>query len=193
MVADVLLQRGRRCSRRRGSAPLVVVDELGSASTRPALFTPERPSTAHSARPEHAASTRPALFTPERVPAESWLQPGRVASTRPALFTPERRAWARSPTRATRASTRPALFTPERACGMAAWALRCTASTRPALFTPERMDGITKTVLKLSGFNEAGVVHAGEDRAGQCPSDRTLALQRGRRCSRRRGRGASGS
>ncbi len=114
MVRGLRLQRGRRCSRRRGpngsqrdrkrgccfnEAGVVHAGEDThgmhrstnfQASTRPALFTPERTLGTHPSISTDAASTRPALFTPERQPRVLDPGPHIPASTRPALFTPER-------------------------------------------------------------------------------------------------------
>ncbi len=254
----------------------------GLASTRPALFTPERYPWSAVREPTIEASTRPALFTPERLEnganrsgysgfneagvvhageddesakalgaphrfneagvvhagegveawrydgGWTWLQRGRRCSRRrgprragetfPGCWLQRGRRCSRRRGHAdealaglfAKASTRPALFTPERRRRSLLAVFLLAASTRPALFTPERVRRADGDGRGDAGFNEAGVVHAGEEEGqaaqgmGVSASTRPALftpersspklsrskvsrLQRGRRCSRRRG------
>ncbi len=55
------------------------------------------------------------------------------------------------------------------------------------MFTPERPSATWSRSAAHRRFNEAGVVHAGEARRPRASPVPTWPLQRGRRCSRRRG------
>ncbi len=117
LVSTDALQRGRRCSRRRGrgspwpgarrsgfnEAGVVHAGEGARASSTPCptgsfneagvVHAGEDQARRRCTRRPLGASTRPALFTPERGRADHSRGTGGVASTRPALFTPERAAY----------------------------------------------------------------------------------------------------
>ncbi len=205
----VLLQRGRRCSRRRGRrgllvlVPLFCFNEAGvvhAGEAHPPANLAEKPFCFNEAGVVHAGEAK--------VPKER--NPNAPASTRPALFTPERRA------RCTTKS-RPMLLQRGRRCsrrrggsvqvGQARVVVlqrgrRCSrrrgrrrargARTLEQLqrgrrCSRRRGSRYLPSQRGLLRFNEAGVVHAGEGRSRRRRRDVRRQLQRGRRCSRRRG------
>ncbi len=182
------LQRGRRCSRRRGNASGVSLlcmvhrfNEAGVVHAGEAI--PSNPEALAK-----MASTRPALFTPERLPMAAFQFSGSFGFNEAGVVHAGEVPHERDPLQHHPASTRPALFTPERAmpgitlcplAGLLQRGRRCSRRRGPI--------HVIHAMNSFLCFNEAGVVHAGEGRKAGGISRASSRLQRGRRCSRRRG------
>ncbi len=187
-AAEVSLQRGRRCSRRRG---------IRRRGTETHTMRLQRGRRCSRRRGQHVFSKKrhPVCFNEAGVvhagEAAQAPFPGLKfgASTRPALFTPERKSAAPAP-------KAPPPLQRGRRCsrrrGSAASARTRAQTSRfneaGVVHAGEELHGIACFSV-VFGFNEAGVVHAGEGRHVVFCLDLPHPLQRGRRCSRRRGSG----
>ncbi len=159
----VVLQRGRRCSRRRGRTNDEIKRSCSVASTRPALFTPERGQDAGRARCHRSGFNEAGV-----------VHAGEAARPREAGLTYLE-------------------LQRGRRCSRRRGARRVRSARSSGRFNEAGVvhAGEGRRLRRLGerarGFNEAGVVHAGEDTHGQEKHRLCFRLQRGRRCSRRRG------
>ncbi len=159
---DPELQRGRRCSRRRGPEGEPKAPPTKGASTRPALFTPER------GRKSATSSLRTRRFNEAGVvhagedDVVGRARARLTASTRPALFTPERQ-------QAALIAGGVAVLQRGRRCSrrrgphLRHGGLMASPLQRGRRCSRRRGAPVPRSRIRGRGFNEAGVVHAGED------------------------------